>query len=323
MRKLIVFGLLAGLTAIPSVTATPAGAKVSGPNGRIVFTHFGPTESDSVTRTVNPDGSHVRRLFGRASNVPHWSPDGSQVSIFCCDDGMAAHIVDPDTGAFRELAPPDPTLETHCGMWSPDADQLACESFGVTDSGRNGIYSIRSSDGGGLTRITSNRGRDDIPGDYSPNGKRLVFVRADKDGPVGIFVAKLTGGKLRRITPPRMILDELFGGSWSPSGNKILFVARTAPDRGPAIWVVHANGRGLHQLRIKRPCGGRFSNPRSAACFDPGWSPDGTKIVFTRVTAKGKRANIYTVNADGSGLFRVTHTGRDAQPDWGPHPLTP
>jgi Tol biopolymer transport system component len=323
MRKLIVFGLLVGLIAIAAVTATPAGAKAPGPNGRIVFTHFGPTEGDSVTRTANPDGSHVRHLFGGASNMPHWSPDGSQVSIFCCDDGMAAHIVDPDTGVFRELAPPDLTLETHCGMWSPDAERLACESFGVTDPGRNGIYSIRSSDGGGLKRVTSNPGGDDIPGDYSPNGKRLVFVRADEDGPLGIFVAKLTGGKLRRITPPGMILEGLFGGSWSPRGNKILFVARTARDRRPAIWVVHANGRGLRQLRIKRPCGGRVSNPRYASCFDPGWSPDGTKIVFTRVGANGKRANIYTVNADGSGLFKVTHTGRDAQPDWGPHPLTP
>jgi Tol biopolymer transport system component len=305
------------------MSGTPAAAKVPGPNGRIAFTQFEPAMSGTVTYTVNPDGSHVQPLFARGSEFPHWSPDGTQVSILCCDDGMAAHIVNPDSGSFRELAPPDPTLETHCAQWSPDAERLACESFGVTDPARNGIYSIRSSDGGGLTRITSNHGRDDIPGDYSPDGKRLVFLRADKDGPLGIFVAKLTGGEVRQITPPRMILDDLFGGSWSPSGNKILFVARSAPGRAPAIWVVHANGRGLHQLRIKRPCGGRFSNPRSAACFDPGWSPDGRKIVFTRVTAKGKRANIYTVNADGSGLFRVTHTGRDAQPDWGPHPMLP
>ena len=110
---------------------------------------FEPAVGGTVTYTVNPDGSHVQSLFTRGSEFPHWSPDGTQVSIFCCDDGMAAHIVDADSGSFRELAPPDPTLETHCAQWSPDARRLACESFGMTDPSGNGIHSIRSSDGGG------------------------------------------------------------------------------------------------------------------------------------------------------------------------------
>jgi Tol biopolymer transport system component len=60
-----------------------------------------------------------------------------------------------------------------------------------------------------LRRITSNPGGDDIPGDYSPDGKRLVFVRLDPDGEVGLFVTRLTGSGLRQITPPGMILDEI------------------------------------------------------------------------------------------------------------------
>jgi Tol biopolymer transport system component len=114
---------------------------------------------------------------------------------------MAAHIIDVDTGSFRELAPPDPTLEVHCDQWSPDGKRLACESFGVTDPSRNGIYTIRASDGRGLTRITSAAGGDDIPGDYSPNGKRLVFVRTDADGRVGLFMVRVDSTALRQITP--------------------------------------------------------------------------------------------------------------------------
>ncbi len=324
MRRPIAMGALAGLIVLAVFSATPAGAKVSGPNGRIAFARFDPALGGSVTYTVNPDGSHVQRLVARGSEGPHWSPDGSRLSLFCCDDGMAAHIVDPDGSGFRELAPPDPTLETHCGQWSPDAQRLACESFGLTDPSRNGIYSIRSSDGGGLTRITSIPGGDDIPGDYSPDGRRLVFARADQNGPVGILVVKLNGGGLRQITPPGMLLDDLFGGSWSPTGNKILFAARTAADHRLAIWVVDADGSGLHQLPITPSCGGAFSDRRSTSCFHPGWSPDGTKIAFTRISANGTQEDIYTVNADGSGLFRVTTTGREEhQPDWGPHPLLP
>jgi len=326
MRRLIALVTVSVMTLLGLVTVTgPAQAKVPGSNGRIVFAHFDQRLGNTVIYTVNSDGSHMQELFARGAELPHWSPDGSQVSIFCCDDGMAAHIVDPDTGNFRELAPTDPTLEVHCGFWSSDGTRLACESFGLTDPSRTGVWTIRSSDGGGLRQITSNPGGDDIPGDFSPDGKRLVFLRTDPNGQVSLFVVKLNGTGLRQITPPGMILDPpgpgAFGGSWSPSRNNILFVARAAPDHRRAIWVVNADGSGLHQLAISPSCGGAFSDPTSISCFDPGWSPDGTKIVFTRISANGTQSNIYTVNADGSHLFQVTNTGGDGQPDWGPHPL--
>ena len=322
MRKLIVLGWRAG-RARAALFALPAGANSPGAHGRIVFARFDPAVGDTFTYTVNPDGSQVQQLFSaHPSNTPHWSPDGSEVAIFCCDDGMAAHFVNPDTGDFREVAPPDPTLETHCGFsWSPDGQRLTCESFGVTDPSRNGIYSIRASDGGGLTRITSNPGDDDIPGDYSPHGKRLVFVRRDENGPVGLFVIKLNGSGLRQITPPDLIAQDFYGGSWSPTGNKIVFAARTDPDHRLAVWIVRADGSGLHQVPITPSCGGAFSDARSISCLDPDWSPDGTKIAFTRLT-NGTPSSIYTVNADGSGLSQVTNARGDSQPDWGPHPLS-
>ena len=49
------------------------------------------------------------------------------------------------------------------------------------------------------------------------------------------------------------------------------------------------------------------------------FSPDGTKIIFTGVTANGTQSNMYTVNADGSGRFQVTRGLADSLPDWGPH----
>jgi hypothetical protein len=93
----------------------------------------------------------LTKVFGRGANLPHWSPDGRGISIFCCDDGMAAHIVDARTRSFRELPPADAQPETHCGPWSADGRRLACESFGVTEAGRTGIYSIRAGDAQGLS----------------------------------------------------------------------------------------------------------------------------------------------------------------------------
>jgi Tol biopolymer transport system component len=312
-------------------TGGPAHGKAPGPNGRIVFARFVPALGHTAIYTANPDGSHQQQLYSDGS-FPNWSPDGSQIEFGTgCFDGTetcAATIADLDSGTFRQLRWPDPGLEIDCGAWSPDGQRLVCSGFGVTDPSRNGIYTIRSSDGGGLTRITSNPGGEDDGGEFSPDGKRIVFLRVDESGnTVGVFVVKLNGSGLRQITPPGFIPPDITEPgdpqslSWSPSGNKILFVSSIDPSHRLAIWVVRPDGSGLHQVPITPACGGAFSDPRSVSCFSPSWSPDGTKIVFTRISANGTQQNIYTVNADGSGLTRVANSGGSQNPDWGTHPL--
>jgi hypothetical protein len=301
----------------------PTGANVPVTEGRIVFTRGEPGSGDSVTYTVGTDGSDEEQLFfDGQSEGPQWAPSGTEIQIFCCDDGMAAHFVDPDTGdLLRALPPPDPSLETFCGSaWSPDGKRVACEVFGADDPGLNGIYSIRSSDGGGLERITSNPGGDDIPGDYSPDGTRLVFIRSHENGRAGIFVTRLDGSGLHRISPPGALIDESDGGVWSPDGSMILLEVRASEEHHSEIWVVSPDASSPHELPIDPACGGLLTDPSSAGCFDPAWSPDGSKIVFARSNADGE-ANLYIVNVDGTGLVQVTDGGVfDHQPDWGMPP---
>jgi Tol biopolymer transport system component len=326
MRRL----LIAGLVAFAAVSVTPAAANPRAHNGQIAFMRFDPLIDDSVIYTVNPDGSHARQVLEVPAQCPQWSPDGSRLTTCGFPPHGAAAIIDPDDGSFRVLSMPDPDrLFTACPLMSPDGARLTCEGFGEdqfenpTDPSLNGLYSIRSSDGGGLTRITANPGGDDLPGDYSSNGKRLVFGRSGHaTDPDGLYTVKVDGTGVRRITPTGVILGPDSGGSWSPQGNRIVFARRIAADQRTTMWVVHADGNGLREIHVQgQPaCGGPIADPATRGCFAPRWSPDGRKIVFTNFTAAAGRS-IYTVNADGSGLTQVTDGDDDQSADWGIHPL--
>jgi Tol biopolymer transport system component len=320
MRKLIVLGLLAGL-GLAALFTIPAGARPPGVNGQIVFGRFDPTVFATFIYTVNPDGSHERQVLPNSLEGPHWSADGSRIVTSGFSDGSSAVLINPDTGSFRELFSSDPTLFLACALPSADGQRLACEQFDQpADPRRNGIYSIRSSDGGGLIRITSSPAAHDIPGDYSPNGNRLVFGRSDQNGdPVGLFVVNVNGTGLKQITPTGTLFSST--GNWSPQGNQIIFSRHLTADMHSSLWVVHSDGSGLHEIQVQGvACGGANDDPNGIGCFDPHWSPDGTKILFGISSAGGN--DDYTINADGSGLTQVTHDGDvEFAGDWGTHPL--
>jgi TolB protein len=316
MRKSIVVVIVALLGAVMAVAAV---AEPRGTNGQIAFSRFNPALGDTQVWVVNPDGSneHIVQSSSDTGECPHWSPDGTRIAT-CGDSAGVTRLINPDDGSFHVVPSPDPSLFLPCGWWI--ASRLVCETFS-DDGSANGLTSIRASDGGGLSRITSNPSGDDLPGDASPDGKKFVFVRYDANGNnLGTLVVDTRNGKLTQVLPGGLNLSS--SGSWAPNGNDIVFSQRLADSRS-SIWVVHANGSGLHQVNIAPAgaCGGLIADPASRGCFSPAWSPDGTKIVFARGTSGDFDAQLYTVNADGSALTQLTHLGVSAEsPDWGTHP---
>jgi Tol biopolymer transport system component len=313
MRKLVVIALL---TAAVAVVAGSAAAKPPGTNGLISFTRFEPALDQDVVYTINPDGTGEHQLLVGGESG-HWSPDGTRIALFrdCCGE----RILNPDSGSYTDLPTfyPDLGLFLPCSVWSPDGARLACEGFGDQPSA-DGVYTIRSSDGGDVRRVTSGAD-DDYPGDYSPNGKRIVFLRSSFDsGLIGLYTVKLDGSDLRQITPPGTSMQlDFTGGSWSPQGNEILFSAKASEGQRSSVFVVHADGSGLQQIPIPG-CG------TTAGCHEPVWSPDGKKIAFTMFVAQTGQSDLYTVNPDGTGLHQVTQSGLGAGlKDWGTHQLAP
>ena len=106
----------------------------------------------------------------------------------------------------------------------------------------------------------------------------------------------------------------------SPDGTQIAFVRAFGKIRNDQIAHV-----GIYRMRIDGSHVRRVTLPRTRAAEDgdPQWSPDGKRIVFVRhnfTTKPTEGQAVYVVNADGSGLRRITRFKLRAGdgPDWSP-----
>jgi TolB protein len=97
---------------------------------------------------------------------------------------------------------------------------------------------------------------------------------------------------------------------WSPDGTRIAFMGGGPTASDYDIWTVNVDGTDLVQL-----------TDFSGVDGWPAWSPDGTRIAFTTVRDDctysdepdcrttgdiGPHHDVWVVNADGTGLARVT-----------------
>ena len=310
--------LSAMVLAACSVLASAMSAGGSGrSNGLIAFDRADPasTEGDTFVFTANPDGSRARRLIKSHTCCPGWSHDGRRLAIpaSISGDRIGTATVNADGTGYKLLRINDRTLNAGCPVWSRNDRLLACESWDEKRAGRSGIYLLPSATGGTPKRLTSNRvGGSDLPGSFSPDGKRLVFTRFDKfEVSVGLFIVNVNGTGLRRITPRGTIIQGGNSGDWSPTGNQIVFSRHDDLSRidlgDQRRWV----GTSRDQDERTRLRSRRGLPP-------PRWSPDGTSIVFA--SNSGVRSDIYTAKADGTDLKQITSGGRDDDPSWGSHP---
>jgi TolB protein len=313
MSRLIASVAVLVLTVLGLVAAPgPTQAKVAGPNGQIVFARSDPAIDNSHIFTVNPDGTHEQQLFGTFAQIPRWSPDGARIAMICCDFGLAPTIINADGSGFTQLPIPPGFPIGGCNVWSADGSRLGC-GFGGFDPPqpeRDGMYTLRASDGSDPVQVTTQPGEDGVD-DFSPDGSRIVFFRIDYSRPekahTALFIVNADGSGLRRLTSWGL---GGFTASWSPDGQWILF------DANFRLWVVHPDGSGLKKILIDT--GGRPYRAR-----EPVWSPDGTMIALSmRILEDGAHRDIYTIRSDGSDLVQVTNSPTtDEFPDWGTHPL--
>ena len=158
-----------------------------------------------------------------------------------------------------------------------------------------------NADGSGKLRLARGNGTRLVAGraDDSLRARPLVRTRSQQ-----IYVMNADGSGQRRLaagTSP----------AWSPDGQTIVF--QRSPGWPGELLVMNADGKGLRTLGV-------------VAYGGPSWSPDGGKIAFGAGAVSGNGSlrqrvgpDIHVMNADGSGLRRLTHRpGWESSPLWSP-----
>lgn len=238
-------------------------------------------------------------------------------------DGSGKHRVSPETGAntCSFFLPGDRKIvfasTTHLPGACPPKPSLPAGK-GYRYAWNLYPYDIYSAndDGTNLRRLTDHPKYDAEPV-VSRDGR--IFFGSQRDGDFDIYAMDEDGSNLKRLTD-RVGYD---GGPWvSPDGKRIVWRAwypeseeekalwNDCMDHDVIVavpldlWVMDADGS--NKTRLLR---------NGATNWSPSWHPDGKRIVFSSnkddwrpdLKTYGHNFELYIVNADGTGVERLTY----------------
>ena len=297
----LLLGCLLALAGCGEGGTSPSEAGDGDLSGRLLFSRFDENTHTFVSTHISrPDGSEETDVvMPGPEGGGRWSRSGTHIAVMTIldDKRIGTAIITPDGTVARVLDIPDDTLNLVCTVWSPDDTRLACEAWDEADPSRGGIYTVRSSDGGELVRLTTSPpGMSDLPDDYSPDGAHVLFTRAFGEALGTLMVVSVAGGE-----PQPFSTEEVDGGRYSRDGKTVLTSA------GGAILLLDNTGHPVSQI----------ADEDGGSLFGAVWSPDGSHIAFSRFTS-GPYSDIYTSLPDGTNRNQVTSTpDNEIVVEWG------
>ena len=275
--------------------------------------------------------ANVRQLtFGGENAEAYWSADGKKLVFqstrppYACDQIFEMDVAAPEkstrllsTGKGR----------TTCAYFFPDGKRFLYASTHLggdpcpppPDMSHGYVWALfpdydifsANPDGSGLKRLTTAPGYD-AEATISTDGKRVVFTSA-RDGDLELYSMDADGSNVKRLTAT----PGYDGGAFYSDDGQWLVYRAHHPTEPRAVesfkallarWLVRPTTLEIRVMRADGS-GDRAVTSNGAANFAPFFFRGGhERILFcsNAADAKGRNFDLWAVNADGSGLERIT-----------------
>jgi Tol biopolymer transport system component len=196
-------------------------------------------------RLVNHPGMDFR---------PAWSPDGHHLVFARFFEGKySIHLVPALGGAERQLqfVNWDQHWVYQNVSWSPDGKFLALADRESSHEPQS-IY-LLSLEKFEKKKLTSPPAQylGDLSSAFSPDGKKLAFIRWTSWHIMGMYLIPVAGGEAQQLYDEKGFI---YGLTWTPDGREIVF------STGDGLWRIPAIG-GTPELLPVIGSGQRFENP--------------------------------------------------------------
>jgi len=212
-----------------------------------------------------------------------------------------------DQGAIRNTA----ADELFPDLLRGTRDKIA---FAAEDSLSWNIWTMTVT-GGSVNQLTTQTLSNQIQPSWSSDGSEIVYASNALDGTSDasweLFTMTATGALQTQLTTQSP--SWAIAPAYSPTSDDILFVSDKTSEGDSALWLwddsvgaavewYDGPGRdGDASPAMAGVLGTVLNLPASAGFSKPAWSPDGTKIAFSRERTDGGIIDIYVIDEDGTG----------------------
>ena len=264
------------LTALHGFQATPAFS----PDGTLVaFRQSDGANKAGIYAAAVGGEKTVQLTSDMGDCCPAWSPDSRRIAFSRYSDGVLSILTVPALGGEEHRLYRGQESMGGGLSWSPDGNYVAYVASPSGDRTRSSISFLSLSDNSTREITSPPPGYLDRSPMFSPDGKRLAFIRSTIAGVSNdIYVMPTSGGEPKRLTFDRRPI--MGSPAWTADSREIIF----SSDRGVAIGLWRVSAMGCVPVPVAGPVG---------------------EAVWPSIPTNGKHTLVYEQGVFKSNIWRL------------------